>query len=87
MEQVLAIAEQTGTVGQSVLAAAEDVGRTSITLRVEVNDFVNTTKRGEIDEPRSYERILGDGAKAKVIVQGMPEEQPFIRISHAVERP
>ncbi|MEA2737792.1 MAG: hypothetical protein QOH05_1099 [Acetobacteraceae bacterium] len=63
MEQVLTIAEQTDIASRSVLTAADEVGRTADTLRVEVNDFLSAMKRGEgeVDERRTSERVAGAG--------------------------
>jgi methyl-accepting chemotaxis protein len=55
MEQVLTIAEQTDTASRSVLIAAEEVGQTATTLRVEVNDFLVAVKRGDDNDRRAYE--------------------------------
>jgi methyl-accepting chemotaxis protein len=63
MEQVLTIAEQTDIVSRSVLAAADEVGQTAGTLRVEVSDFLSAMKRGDGEDRRAYERIQGAGAQ------------------------
>ena len=57
MGEVLAIAETTGTSSSLVLKAAEDVGRTSTTLRREVSDFLVAMSSGDDNDKRKYERI------------------------------
>ena len=70
MQQVLAIAERTDTASRSVLSAADEVGGTADTLRVEVNDFLIAMTQNDTDERRSYERIPGGGTRASVRVYG-----------------
>jgi methyl-accepting chemotaxis protein len=79
MGRVSAIARQTDTASQSVLTAAEDVGRTAGTLRGEVNDFLSSVKSLDSEDRRSYERIPGAGAMASVSVHGSSEIQAVIR--------
>jgi methyl-accepting chemotaxis protein len=75
MEQVLHVAEQTDTASQSVLVAADEVGQTATTLRVEVTEFLSAMKRSENDDRRAYERILGAGATATLIVRGFADTE------------
>jgi methyl-accepting chemotaxis protein len=70
MEQVLTIAERTDIASQSVSIAADEVGRTADTLRVEVNDFLTAMTRDDGDERRSYERVAGAGATASLSIRG-----------------
>ncbi len=79
MEQVLQIAEQTDTASQSVLTAADDLGVTSGTLRVEVNDFLSAMKQGEGEERRAYERMPGNGATVSLRVHGLAEGRAVVR--------
>jgi methyl-accepting chemotaxis protein len=79
MEQVLTVAEQTDTASQSVLIAAEQVGQTAATLRVEVNDFLSAIKRGGNDDRRAYERVPGAGASATLIRPGFADTNAEIR--------
>jgi methyl-accepting chemotaxis protein len=79
MEQVLSIAEQTDAAGQSVLVAAGEVGRTSTTLQVDVNDFLSAMKRGDDDERRSYERVPGGGAKATLGMANQADAEFAVR--------
>jgi methyl-accepting chemotaxis protein len=70
MQQVLAIAEQSEQTSGSVLVAAAEVGRTSDTLHVEVNDFLSAMKRGDDADRRAYERIQGAGTSATLTIRG-----------------
>ena len=70
MTEVLTIAEQTDRAGQSVLAAAGDVGQTAGTLRVEVNDFLSAMDCGDEVERREYERVPGGGAIGSLVIEG-----------------
>jgi methyl-accepting chemotaxis protein len=79
MEQVLTIAEQTDTASFSVLNAADEVGKTADTLRVEVNDFLDAMKRGDGDERRTFERMPGAGATASLTLQGLPAVQAVVK--------
>jgi methyl-accepting chemotaxis protein len=79
MEQVLTIAEQTDTASRSVLVAADEVGQTADTLRVEVNDFLSAVKRGEGDDRRAYERVPGTGAGASLSMHGLAAVQASVR--------
>jgi methyl-accepting chemotaxis protein len=79
MEQVLSIAEQTDSASGSVLNAANEVGRTADTLRVEVNDFLSAMKRGDTEERRAYERMPGGGATATLALRGGSEVQAVVK--------
>jgi methyl-accepting chemotaxis protein len=79
MEQVLSIAEQTDSASFSVLTAADEVGKTADTLRVEVNDFLSAMKRGDGDERRAFERMPGAGATASLTLQGQAAIQAVVK--------
>ncbi len=70
MNEVLAIAEATDSTSQSALDVAEEVGRTSETLRREVTDFLTAMSRGDETERRRYERIPAQGMTATLRVEG-----------------
>jgi methyl-accepting chemotaxis protein len=70
-EQVLIVAGKTGTASRSVAIAADEVGQTATTLRVEVNNFLTAMKRGNDDDRRAYERVPGAGATATLALQGL----------------
>jgi methyl-accepting chemotaxis protein len=78
MEQVLSIAGQTDTASQSVLTAADEVGHTAETLRVEVNDFISAVARDDSNDRRTYERVLGAGATASLTIRGCVEVQAVV---------
>jgi methyl-accepting chemotaxis protein len=78
MEQVRSIAEQTDTASGSVLNAANEVGRTADTLRVEVSDFLSAMKREDSEDRRVYERIPGGGATASLTLRGTGEVQAVV---------
>lgn len=79
MEEVLTIAQQTDTASRSVLIAAEAVGHTAGTLRVEVSDFLSAMKRANGDDRRAYERVPGDGATASLSMKGFAEVRAVVR--------
>jgi methyl-accepting chemotaxis protein len=79
MEQVLTVAEKTDAASRSVLVAAEEVGQTATTLRVEVNDFLTAMKRGDDNDRRAYERIPGAGATATLTMPGFAEVKAILR--------
>jgi hypothetical protein len=79
MQQVLTIAEQSEQTSGSVLVAAGEVGRTSDTLRVEVNDFLDAMKRGDDADRRSYERIQGGGTPATLTIRGSSQIQAEVK--------
>ena len=79
IEVVSSIATQTDTMSRSVLTAADEVGRTADTLRVEVNDFLLAMKQSEGQDRRTYERVSGGGALAFVTIQGAEEVRAQIR--------
>ena len=79
MEHVLTIAEQTESASGSVLTAANEVGQTADTLRVEVNDFLSAMRRGDSEERRAYERILGGDTKASLTIRGTGEIQAVVK--------
>jgi methyl-accepting chemotaxis protein len=78
MEEVLTIAEQTDTASRSVLIAAEAVGNTADTLRVEVSDFLSAMKRADGDDRRAYERVPGNGAIVSLSIRGGAEAQAIV---------
>ncbi len=79
MEQVLKVAEQTSTASRSVLVAADEVGKTSQTLRLEVNDFLSAMKRADNNDRRAYERVPGTGATAFLSLQGSADIQALVQ--------
>ncbi len=79
MDQVLAVAEQTDTASRSVLTAADEVGQTANTLRVEVNDFLAAMKRSDNSDRRAYERLPGAGATATLTMPGLTDLKTVVR--------
>ncbi len=63
-------AERVGTVSDTVLMAAEAIGRTSDTLSTEVNEFLSAMTRGTHEERRAYERIPGHDLPATLSLDG-----------------
>jgi methyl-accepting chemotaxis protein len=79
MNQVLTVAEQTDTASRSVLIAADEVGQTANTLRVEVNDFLAAMKRTDNNERRAYERLPGGGTAATLTMPGLAGIKTVVR--------
>ena len=79
MEDVLTIAARSDTVSRSVASVASEVGSTSDTLRVEVNDFLTAMASGTHEERRAYERIPGGGAVVTLRLHGRPDIQAPVR--------
>jgi methyl-accepting chemotaxis protein len=79
MDQVLTVAEQADTASRSVLTAADEVGQTANTLRVEVNDFLAAMKRSDNTERRAYERLPGGGAAATLTLPGLADIKTVVR--------
>jgi methyl-accepting chemotaxis protein len=75
MHTVLAIADESATASQTVLTAADGVGRTADTVRGEVEQFLRAMVECTEDERRRYERIAGDGARAVLRIAGRPETE------------
>jgi methyl-accepting chemotaxis protein len=82
MRHVLSIAETTDSSSLLALTAANEVGGTADTLRVEVTDFLAAMSHGDDAERRLYERIPGDGARATLrFADGAPAEAAIEDIS------
>jgi hypothetical protein len=81
MEQVLTIAGRADTASQSVLTAAEEVGRIAETLHVEVNDFLSAVSGDDASERRNHERVSGGDATASLRIRGAPRCGRWRRIS------
>jgi methyl-accepting chemotaxis protein len=79
MGQVLIVAEQADTASQSVVGAAEEVGQTATTLRMEVDDFLAAMKRGNDDDRRAYERVPGGGTAATLTLRGQAKVQALVQ--------
>jgi methyl-accepting chemotaxis protein len=78
MRDVLAIAETTDTTSDAALKAADEVGRTAETLRIEVTDFLAAMSHGDDNERRLYERISGNGARVTLRFDGKPAAEASI---------
>ncbi len=68
MMDVAAIADGTGEMSQSVLAASGDIAEVAATLRDEVDQFLKTMSRDE-GYRRRYERLPGNAAQATLVTR------------------
>jgi methyl-accepting chemotaxis protein len=79
MQQVLSIAEQTDIASGSVLIAADEVGQTADTLRVEVTDFLAAMQHSDGADRRAYERVPATNITATLSIQGLADIQAQVR--------
>ncbi|MGD0106311.1 MAG: methyl-accepting chemotaxis protein [Rhodopila sp.] len=79
MAEVLTIAERGDIASRSVLTAADEVGNTADTLRVEVDEFLALMTRNDAAERRAFERIPGGGARVKLRVPGYADVTAMVR--------
>jgi methyl-accepting chemotaxis protein len=73
MQDVSATSEAAAQASRGVLEGSEEVDRTAGTLRGEVTDFLAAMSCTDEEERRRYERIAGNGQKARVRLPGQPE--------------
>lgn len=69
MEQVRSVVAHANAASARVTGAAAEIGQMASTLRTEVTDFLDAMCRHDGDR-RAYERMSGNGAKARVTVRG-----------------
>lgn len=69
MMKVVGVSEDAGVVSQQVLAAADGIGGQAAKLQLEVDQFLAAVRDG-IGERRSYERLPGNGAMARLAATG-----------------
>jgi methyl-accepting chemotaxis protein len=80
MSNVVAAAESAGNVSRDVETGAGAIGSESETLRREVDQFL-TAIRSDTGERRTYERIPGNGAVARLRAAGKTCEAPVQDVS------
>jgi len=70
MAQVVATTERSGTMGQSVLTAANDISAVAGTLLAEVGQFMKTMTADASQLARQSDRVSANGAAATLHVPG-----------------
>ncbi|MDR3538928.1 MAG: methyl-accepting chemotaxis protein [Acetobacteraceae bacterium] len=78
MHDVSGTAVQADGSSKHVLKASEQLGETARTLQGEVDQFLRAMADDHEEDRRRYERIPGNGAKAKLVVAGQPETDAVI---------
>ncbi|MEJ0016440.1 MAG: methyl-accepting chemotaxis protein [Acetobacteraceae bacterium] len=79
MEGVSSDSESTEAASRSVMANADEVGKTADILRSELNMFLQAMAKTDEDERRRYERVSGRGASAMLTVRGRAAVKVTIR--------
>jgi methyl-accepting chemotaxis protein len=80
MRGVLDIAESTSATSLTAISAAEEVGESAATLRLEVTDFLAVIADGEQREKRNYERLVPPrGTMAVLRFAGRPTVDVAVR--------
>jgi methyl-accepting chemotaxis protein len=79
MQAVLRATENADAASQKVAGAADAVGTTSATLQSEVKHFLTAMSTGEEEERRRFERVPGEGARARIAATGQTPASVLIK--------
>ena len=79
MQDLVAVADQTGTLSQDVLRAATGSGQEAAMLRGEMNNFLEAMRNA--GERRHYDRLPGRGLSAGVVLPGGTQVLPIADMS------